>query len=150
MKILDYKVGTSFEITCVKEKINNKYTNDFKEYYSSFEIMPRLASMWAKNQEDVITVKATIIEEDVIIKDLFNNKDYDENCVDYFGWIDFEDYNKTKRYDIGLIYPNIKQYFVCFPYGADSGRFWNNDIGEHKKGDRRGMTVRLKIEEINK
>ena len=51
---------------------------------------------------------------------------------------------------------NIKIYSVCFPYGADAGRFWDQDIKDfntnkiiHKAGDRRGMTVRLKIEEIN-
>ena len=113
--------------------------------------------MWGRNPEDIIKVKATIIEEDVIVNKIFKKySEYDSNKVDYFGWIDFEHNEPTK---ISMIYPNIKQYFICFPDGPDDDRFWkfdsinvNYDTGEktveHLTGDRRGMTVRLKIEEI--
>ena len=148
MKINDYKVGTEFYITCTKENVRNYHDVGEKTFYSNFGIIPRLASMWARNEEDVITVKATIIEEDVLIKELLQNKNYDDNSVDYFGWVDFEEFYKDNQYDIRIIFPNIKQYFVCFPYGPDSGRFWQTDLEPHKKGDRRGITVRLKIEEI--
>ena len=100
-------------------------------------------------------MKATIIDEDVIISNLFKkDSGYDENQVDYFGWIDFEHDEPTR---IGMIYGNIKQYFICFPDGPDACRFWwfdsiRNNFDEktvdHLAGDRRGMTVRLKIEEI--
>ena len=152
MKISDYKVCTSFEITCakVKRKKEGKETDEY--IYDSFGIDKNHTYMWGRKPEQVIKVKATIIEEDVLMSKLYRyNSDYDCNQIDYFGWISFE-----KEYlDIRMIYPNIKLYFVCFPYGPDAGRFWNNDIQnpytleiEHHKGDRKGMTVRLKIEEI--
>ena len=60
---------------------------------------------------------------------------------------------------IGLIYPNIKLYNMCFPYVIDDCLFFDRDFTSinyetfeqtiiHKKGDRRAMTVRLKIEEV--
>lgn len=147
MKINDYKKGTEFEITCVR------YNHpEYGLIYKSFQINKEHANIWGEKSENVITVKAIIVDEDVIIEDLMKDKSYDDNCVDYFGLVDFND---DVTYDIGLIYPNIKQYFVCFAYGPSATRFWsfdNKDIdtGEyyHKKGDRRSMTVRLKIEEI--
>ena len=157
MKINDYKVGYSFEIDCAKSfrKINGEPTGQI--IYDSFGIMENHAYMWARKPEDIIKVKATIIEEDVIVGDLFKkDSGYDTNQVDYFGWINFE---HNEPVNISMIYPNIKQYFVCFPDGPDTNRFWkfdsinvNYDTGEktveHLTGDRRGMTVRLKIEEI--
>lgn len=157
MKINDYKVGYSFEIDCAKSfrKINGEPTEQI--IYDSFGIMKEHAYMWARKPEDIIKVKATIIEEDVIIDDLFKrDSDYDTNQVDYFGCIDFE-HDEPVR--ISMIYPNIKQYFVCFPDGPDAVRFWrfdsiklDYDTGEktieHLAGDRRSMTVRLKIDEI--
>lgn len=153
MKINNYKVGTSFNITCVKvnRKLSGKETSEI--IYDSFEISKEHAYIWGRKPEQVIVVKATIIEEDVLMDKLYRkNSDYDCNKIDYFGWITFED---DGTYRINMIYPNIKQYFVCFPYGADAGRFWSQDIKDfntnkiiHKAGDRRGMTVRLKIDEI--
>lgn len=157
MKINDYKVGYSFEINCAKSfrKINGEPTGQI--IYDSFDIMKEHAYMWVRKPEDIVKVKATIIEEDVIIGALFKrDSSYDINQVDYFGWIDF-DHNEPVK--ISMIYPNIKQYFICFPNGPDINRFWyfdsinfDYDTGkktiEHLTGDRRGMTVRLKIEEI--
>jgi len=153
MKINDYKVGTIFITNCtkVKQRYCGEETNVF--IYDSFGINPLHASIWGRNPEDIVKVKCTVIEEDVIISDLMKrDSGYDENCTDYFGWIDME---KEDNYDIAMIFANIKLYFVCFPYGPDAGRFWNYDVEnsrtyeiEHHKGDRRGMTVRLKIEEI--
>ena len=154
MKINDYKVGYSFEIDCAKSfrKIDDEPAEQI--IYDSFDIEKEHAYMWGRNPEDIVKVKATIIEEDVIIGDLFKkDSGYDENQVDYFGWIDFE-HNEPTR--IGMIYGNIKQYFICFPDGPDACRFWEfdsirNNFGEksveHLAGERRGMTVRLKIEE---
>lgn len=157
MKINDYKVGYSFEIECAKSfrKIKGKETKEI--IYNSFGIIKEHACIWGRKPEDIIKVKATIIEEDVIINEIFKkNSGYDTNQIDYFGYIDFEHNEPIK---ISMIYPNVKQYFMCFPYGPDIRRFWEYDsikfdydtgqkIIEHLAGDRRGMTVRLKIEEI--
>ena len=148
MKINDYKVGTTFEITCTKETFENFHNKNGDTYYNNFGIIPRLANMWARKEEDVIKVRGTIIEEDVLVDKLFKDTLYDDKQTDYFGQIEFEDFEETGQYDIRLIYPNIKLYFMCFPYGPDSGRFWKMDCGKHKKGDRKAMTVRLKFEEI--
>ena len=148
MKIPNYKVGTSFVINCAKVK--RRYCGDeLDEFiYDSFGIDSKHAYFWARKPEEIVKVRCTIIEEDVLINNLIKSKEYDDNCVDYFGWIDFDSLEGDLT--INMIYPNIKLYFVCFPYGPDLGRFWNSDSNDfsHKKGDRRGMTVRLKIEEI--
>ncbi len=147
MKIPSYKKGTSFNITCCKN-----IDEDGSVFYNHFEIIPTLADMWGHNPKDVITVKATIIDEDVIVEDLMKDKSYDENCVDYLGLVDF---NIDGSYEIGIIYRNIKLYFVCFPGGPGKERFWSSGYKNYKtgkyyyrKGDRRSMTVRLKIEEL--
>lgn len=137
MEIKDYKVGTSFEITCSKEKHRTSGKEDGKYYYQNFGIVKEHAYMWGANPENVITVKATIIEEDVMCQKLMMDKNYDNNSIDYFGRISFDE----GRISISIIYPNIKQYFICFPYGTDVGLF-------DKDGNREEMNVRLKIEEL--
>lgn len=103
-----------------------------------------------RKPENIVKVKATIIEEDVIVCNIFKrDSGYDTNQVDYFSCIDFDHNEPT---EISMIYPNVKQYFVCFSDGPDAGRFWkfdsiklDYDTGkktiEHLAGDRRGMTV---------
>ncbi len=146
MKIQDYKVGTTFEENCVV--INRK---DGTKFYNHFGIIERFASIYGDKPEDIIKVRATIIEEDVVVKDLIASG-YDLNTQEYFAWIDFEN---DGTYNIRLIYGNIKLYIICFPYGPDIERFYNHESRDikthkviHKPGDRRGMTVKLKIEEI--
>jgi hypothetical protein len=152
MIIPDYKVGTQFEINCTKY-MHPTYN---VVVYRDFDISHKLAFMYGRKPEDIIKVNATIIEEDVHLRDKFNDKNYDENCTDYFGLITWEDDNSLS---IGLIYANIKLYNMCFPYVIDECLFFDNDIKKfnyetyeetiiHKKGDRHKMTVRLKIEEI--
>lgn len=149
MKINDYKVGTTFEINCAKH--NHSKTGEI--IYDSFGIDKRFASIYGRKPEQVIKVKCTIIEEDVIIKDLmYYGSSYDTNSIDYFGFIDGFEKNDL---NISIIWRNIKLYTMCFPYGPDSQRFWefdkknyNTNKYEFKKGDRRAMTVRLKVEEI--
>lgn len=152
MIISDYKVGTSFEINCTKQK----HTNTEEIVYDSFGIVENLAYMWGRKSEDVIKVKMTIIEEDVLLREKFKDNNYDDNSIDYFGLITWEDDGTLK---IGLIYPNIKLYNICFPYVIDDCLFFDKDyttinpetyedIVLHKKGDRHRMTVRLKVEEI--
>jgi hypothetical protein len=137
MEIRDYKVGTSFEITCTKEEHRTSGKKDGKHFYQNFGIHKEFAYIYGANPEDVIKVKATIIEEDVMCQKLMVDKNYDDNSIDYFGRISFED----GKMDILFIFPNIKQYFVCFPYGTDIGLF-------DKDGNRKAMNVRVKIEEI--
>ena len=136
MIIDNYKVDTSFEITCSKEENKTSGKKDGKHYYQNFGIVKKHAYMWGANPENVITVKATIIEEDVMCQKLMVDKNYDNNSIDYFGRISFDE----GRISISIIYPNIKQYFICFPYGTDVGLF-------DKDGNREEMNVRLKIEE---
>ena len=137
MIIDNYKVGTSFEITCSKEEHKTSGKKDGKHYYQNFGIVKEHAYMWGVKPENIITVKATIIEEDVMCQKLMAGKNYDVNSIDYFGRISFEE----DKIDIHIIYPNIKQYFICFPYGTDIGLF-------DSEGKRKEMNVRLKIEEI--
>ena len=117
MTINDYKVGTSFEINCAK----HKHIKTGEMVYDSFGIDKKFANLYGRSPEQVIRVKCTIIEEDVIIKDLMNkDSDYDENSIDYFGFIDGFEKNNLK---ISIIWRNIKLYAICFPYGPDSQRF---------------------------
>ena len=149
MTINDYKIGTSFEINCAK----HKHIKTGETVYDSFGIDKKFANLYGRSPEQVIRVKCTIIEEDVIIKDLMNkDSDYDENSIDYFGFIDGFEKNNLK---ISIIWRNIKSYAICFPNSPDSQRFWefeqlNYETNEYefRKGDRRAMTVRLKIEEL--
>ena len=149
MTINDYKIGTSFEINCAK----HKHIKTGETVYDSFGIDKKFANLYGRSPEQVIRVKCTIIEEDVIIKDLMNkDSDYDENSIDYFGFIDGFEKNNLK---ISIIWRNIKLYAICFPNSPDFQRFWELDQlnyetkeYEFRKGDRRAMTVRLKIEEL--
>ena len=149
MTINDYKIGTSFEINCAK----HKHIKTGETIYDSFGIDKKFANLYGRSPEQVIRVKCTIIEESVIVKDLMNkDSDYDENSIDYFGFIDGFEKNNLK---ISIIWRNIKLYVMGFPYGPDSRRFWEFDQlnyetkeYEFRKGDRRAMTVRLKIEEL--
>lgn len=149
MKINNYKVGTTFEIGAGK-----KYYPDGKfKCYGSFGVSKNHLSIFGVKPEDFVNIKATIIEEDVIVENLLKDPNYNENQIEYFGHISFEDGLDKLR--ISMIYPNIKLYFVCFPYGPSVSRFWNVDdidLATHEiknhKGDRRSMTVKLKVEEI--
>lgn len=152
MKINDYKIGTSFEITCTKRK----HISTGETVYDNFGIIENLAYMWGRKPEDIVKVRCKIIEEDVLLMNKFKDKNYDENCTDYFALITWEDDNSLS---IGLIYPNIKLYNMCFPYEIDKCLFYDRDFTTidldtykeiilHKKGDRHRMTVRLKVEEI--
>ena len=150
MKINDYKIGTSI-ITTASKRTNNNGT-----FYTSFGVNKEYAHTFGIKPESIVNVKATIIEEDVLIGDKYKDKNYDSNSIDYFALITWQDDNTLK---INLISPNIKVYNVCFPYVIDEHLFYEKDITElnfdtkefktiHKKGDRHKMTVRLKVEEI--
>lgn len=147
MRIDDYRTGTSFEITCTR----HSDSESGETFYSDFGIFPNMAFMWGRKKEDVMTVRATVIEEDVKIISLLKDKTYKKG-IDYFGRVEFG--NEDGSLTIDMIYPGINQYYVCFPYGPDFGLLWDNDVFDragkliHRKGERRAMNVRLKIEEI--
>ena len=149
MIIPDYKVGTVFETTCAA-----KHGEDGRSFYDSFGIDAEFCWTRGRKPEEIRNVRCTIIEEDVLVNEPMKcGSDYDTNKVDYFGWIDFQE---DGTFDIRMIHGNIKLYSVCFPYSPDAIRFYSEDSvvdmhGNYKRhaGDRRGMTVRLKVEEIN-
>ena len=148
MKISNYKVGTKFEILCA-----SRYIREDKPFYDSFGISKEHAQIFGRKPEEIVAVECTIIEEDIIVGDLLkHDSPYNDNKVDYFAWIEFEE---DGTYDIRMIYGNIKLYCICFPGGPDVLRFWSSDsydvinnIYNHRKGDRRGMTVRLEVKPI--
>lgn len=150
MKINDYKIGTSI-VTTAAQRTNNNGT-----FYISFGVNKNYAHTFGVKPEDVVNVKATIIEEDVLIGNKYKDKNYDSNSIDYFALITWQDDNTL---EINLISPNIKVYNVCFPYIIDEHLFYDRDITKidlntletktiHKKGDRHKMTVRLNVERI--
>ena len=149
MVITDYRVGTVFETTCA-----TKYAKDERPFYDNFGIDAEFCWTRARKPEEIRKVKCTIIEEDVLVNELMKHgSDYDTNKVDYFGWIDFQE---DGTFDIRMIYGNIKLYYMCFSSSPDTGRFYSKDSvvdihGNYRwhAGDRRGMTVRLKVEEVN-
>lgn len=147
MKISNYKVGTTFDTTCTLHSIKKGGV----PLYINFFISRKFARSFGEKPENVIDVRCTIIEEDVIVNDLMTDPNYDANTCEYFAHVTFDD---DGTYDIGLIYGNIKLYFMCFPYTPDNERFYHHDIGDckgniiHKVGDRKSMTVRLKVERI--
>ena len=149
MVITDYRVGTTFETTCA-----TRHVKEGHPFYDSFGIDVEHCWMRARKPEEIRKVRCTIIEEDVLVNELMKHgSDYDTNKVDYFGWIEFQE---DGTLDIRMIYGNIKLYFMCFPYTPDTVRFYSEDSvvdihGNYRwhAGDRRGMSVRLKVEEIN-
>ena len=120
MKIEDYKAGTSFITTAVLR--TNKSD---KVFFTAFGIDKKHAHYYSAKPDDVVDVKCTIIEEDVIIGDKYKDKNYDPNSVDYFALITWED---NDNLDISLISPNIKVYNICFPYVIDEHLFYNKDV----------------------
>jgi hypothetical protein len=135
MKIRDYKVGTTFIINCTKHF----------GHYDSFGILPELAFMWARKENEIIKVECTIVEEDIIVSDLYKDPKYNPNSLDYFAHIDF---NEDGTYSTVIIYHTLNIYNMCFPNGPDAERFYKFDGLHHKKDDRKSMTVRIKVEEI--
>jgi len=73
MKINDYKIGTSI-VTTAAQRTNNNGT-----FYTSFGVNKNYAHAFGVKPEDVVNVKATIIEEDVLIGDKYKDKNYDSN-----------------------------------------------------------------------
>ena len=100
MLISDYHIGTTFEMTCA-----TRHVKEGRPFYDSFGISKEHTYMFGRKPEEVRNVRLTIIEEDVLVNDLMRSPDYNENQVDYFGWIQFKE---DDTLDIRMIYGNIK------------------------------------------
>ena len=130
------EIGTSFEVYAVKK--HSKW-GDFYNFINRID--PDHSSWFGCKKEDVITVRCTIIANDISVVALYKDPNYDENCIDYLMSYDL-------RHDNMIVMHNIKVFNCCFPYGADAICFAHHDTDEYKKGDRIGYLCRVKIEEI--
>jgi hypothetical protein len=143
MKIQDRVKGTIF--FCKAEFRNGNYYH--------LGICPEHTRAYGVDEKDIVDLKCEIIDDDVEVNNLYKDKKYDPKSVDYFGFIKYDE--EDKYWDISMIYPCLTLYHMCFPYGADAERFYNNDIKDiftykitHHKGDRRAYNVRLKVEQV--
>ena len=143
MKISDRVKGTTFY--CKAEFRNGNYFH--------LGIYPEHASAYGVDKKDIVNLKCEIIDDDVEVNNLYKDKNYNPKSVDYFGFIKYDE--EDKYWDISMIYPCLTLYHMCFPYGADSERFYSSDIKDiftykiiHHKGDRRAYNVRLKVEQV--
>ena len=141
------EIGTEF-ITTAVENYNGR------GFFNNFQANRKHAYSFGTKPEDIVDVKCTIIENDVIIGELYKNPEYDSNSQDYFALAQVID--DKSGYNIGLISPNIKVYHICFPYGADVERFYDKDIHDiltdrilFHAGERRAYHLRLKVDKIN-
>lgn len=145
IKLDTIEPGTKFVTTATVEKKNGE------EVFTHIGVSRKHSSIWGVDPDKIVDIECEIVDNDLLIDDLMLDKDYDNNCVDYFCHAEIE---KDGRFDIGLIYANIKVYFVCFPYGADASRFWHHTIErvdgtvEHKEGDRRAYNMRIKVRKL--
>ena len=134
---MDIKVGSSFETTAVP-KTNKMHDNFFKH----FGINPEHKLHYGVDEnENVVRVRCTIADVNLSIANLYSDKTYDENCVDYLAYFPFEKCDYTAIQTNIIIQPNIKVFNCCFPYGADASCF-------DKNNKRIGTICRLNVELI--
>ena len=110
------EIGTSFEVYAVKK--HSKY-GDFYNFINRID--PEHSSWFGCKKEDVITVRCTIIANDISVVALYKDPEYDENCIDYLMSYDL-------RNDNMIIMHNVKVFNCCFPYGADAICFAHNEV----------------------
>ncbi|MBR4624058.1 MAG: hypothetical protein IKO56_00805 [Alphaproteobacteria bacterium] len=124
------EIGYTFETKAVA-----KYTEKQDKFYIKFDIDPEHKSYYGVGDNDkIVDVKCEVIDVDLLLDNLYSDKSYDSNCVDYLAYF----YCDSER---KLIQPNIKVFNCCFPYGADAMCF-------DKNGKRIGSICRLKVEEL--
>lgn len=137
--------GTKFNTTAVKEKDSNG-----SDIFTHFESIRKHASLWGFNPEDILDVECEIMDNDLSIESILADQSYDNNRIDYFCCASAED----GSFNVSLIFPNIKLFFMCFPYGCDIERYWQHDIPDeygnikYRKGDRRNYMMRIKVKEL--
>lgn len=143
IKIESIENGTIFKTTAVV------VTNSRGTFMTHFGASREHSYVWGCKPEDIVNVECEIIENDVLVDQLMVDKNYDNNKQDYFACISVED---DGTFDVRFVEPNIKVFFMCFPYGCDIERVWQHDIKDvwtneikHKKGDRRNYMARLKV-----
>lgn len=123
---VDVNVGDSFETFAV---VNG-------DRYDHFDINPKYAKMYGvDNPNDVVCVRCTVKEKDLSVHEMYIDKDYDDNCIDYLAYFELD-------CDYSLIMPNVKLFDMCFPYGADAECF--------RDGKRTGTICRLEVEVIGR
>lgn len=119
-------IGDSFETFAVVKG----------DHYDHFDINPKYASVYGiDNPEDIVRVRCTVKEKDLSVYDMYKDKDYDNDCVDYLAYF-------RQDCDLSIIMPNIKIFNMCFPYGADADCF--------RDGKRVGTICRLDVEVVGK
>lgn len=139
--------GTKFTTTAV---LNNGKQGTFFNRFGAFR---EKAYIFACDPEEIVDVECEIVDNDLIIKDILSDKNYDKNCIDYFACIRP---NNDGTFEFEFAGPNIKVFYASFPYGPDIERFWQNDVSipssgiEHKKGDRKIYFSRIKVNPIQK
>lgn len=82
-----------------------KYYNG-ESYFSHIGINPKFKKFYGVNEDEKIyDIEFEIHEEQNCPKDL--------NSIDYWGFLK----SGEQEEDMRLIFPNYKQFSVCFPYG---------------------------------
>jgi hypothetical protein len=137
LKLDKFDIGTEFYTYGIKAigPSNRKFYNFINR------IDPDHAWIFGKKKEDVIKLKCTILANDISVKRLYTDQDYDENCIDYLMGYD-------TVFNTAIIMHNIKVFNCCYPYGADAIVYATKDTSLYKKGDRTGYLCRLKVEEV--
>ena len=96
--------------------------------YTNFDIIPEYANIQGKTKDEIVQVECEVIAIMWELKD----QPYDEDKIDYQGFISFYDMEPC------MICPHAKIFNCCFPYG------WIHEVKHNH-----GLAIRLKVKEIN-
>ena len=96
--------------------------------YTNFDIVPEYANIHGKTKDEIVQVECEVIAIMWELKD----QPYDEDKIDYQGFISFYDMEPC------MICPHAKIFNCCFPYG------WIHEVKHNH-----GLAIRLKVKEIN-
>ena len=96
--------------------------------YTNFDIVPEYANIQGKTKDEIVQVECEVISIMWELKD----QPYDEDKIDYQGFISFYDMEPC------MICPHAKIFNCCFPYG------WIHEVKHNH-----GLAIRLKVKEIN-
>lgn len=96
--------------------------------YTNFDIVPEHANIQGKTKDEIVQVECEVIAIMWELKD----QPYDEDKIDYQGFISFYDMEPC------MICPHAKIFNCYFPYG------WIHEVKHNH-----GLAIRLKVKEIN-
>ena len=96
--------------------------------YTNFDIVLEHANIQEKTKDEIVQVECEVISIMWELKD----QPYDEDKIDYQGFISFYDMEPC------MICPHAKIFNCCFPYG------WIHEVKHNH-----GLAIRLKVKEIN-